>query len=296
MLKYSIKDIEQLCGIKAHTIRIWEQRYNLVKSYRTETNIRYYTNNELKSFLRISLLNRNGLKISKIATMQQEEISENINNLQTNKDNKYQKSINQLIIAMVDLDEVKFNGIITEFNEINGFEYCILNLILPFLKTVGNLWFNNSLSVAYEHFISNIIRKKMLYSIQKLDANVSFGKKVLLFTRQKEIHELSLIMCDYFFKRRGYKTYFIGANTPYESVKEMVEFLKPDIALTVFTVNMNKKVSNNEFIRQMSKDFGKTKLMFCGNLNITESFKYYKNIYTFESFDSLIEHLNIKSK
>jgi len=243
---YSIKDIETLCDIKAHTIRIWEQRYNVVKAQRTETNIRYYTDNQLKTFLHISLLNKNGFKISKIAKMNESEIILNLNKLQEENLQSKEICISKLCEAMIDLDETKIDTILDNCLKNNTFEHTILKIIIPFLNKVGKLWFTGSISIGYEHYISNIIRKKIISEINKINTPVSNHKgKVILYTKEKEYHELSLIMCDYLYKVNNFKTYYIGSNTPAKSLKIIAKDINPNIITTVFTVNSGKKNYKN---------------------------------------------------
>jgi len=288
---YSIKDIENLCDIKAHTIRIWEQRYNVVQAQRTNTNIRYYNDNQLKTFLHISLLNKNGYKISKIAKMDDAEIISNLNKLQEENTDCNDFSISKLCEAMIDLDEFKLDSIINDYIKNHDFEYTILKILIPFLSKVGKLWFTGSISIGYEHFISNFIRKKIISEINKLNFNnINHKGKVILYTKEKEHHELTLIMSDYLYRKNGFKTFYIGANTPFNSLKIIAKDISPDILTTVFTVNSSKK-NNNDYIREMSKEFPNVKLIFCGKINITESFKYYKNVYTFYHFNEIIEFI-----
>jgi len=161
---YSIKDLEHLTGIKAHTIRIWEQRYDILSPKRTDTNIRYYDSTDLKHMLNIALLNNNGYKISKIAKMSQEEVFEAV--LQTiDKNNNYSDQINALTVAMIDLNEAQFEKIMSTNILQIGFEDTMLNIIYPFLTKIGFLWQIDSINPAQEHFMTNLIRQKLIVAI-----------------------------------------------------------------------------------------------------------------------------------
>ena len=164
MAYYSIKDLEKLSGIKAHTLRIWEKRYNLVEPKRTETNIRYYDDEDLKKVLNVALLNRNGLKISHIAGLKTEEINSKISDL--SKGNQDSESvIDNLVISMIELDEKKFEKILSRTIMQAGFEETILYTIYPFFQKIGLLWQTGAINPAQEHFISNLVRQKLIVAI-----------------------------------------------------------------------------------------------------------------------------------
>ena len=172
MAVYSIKDLEKLCGIKAHTIRIWEQRYGLIKPKRTKTNIRYYMDADLKLLLNIALLNRNGTKISKIASMSEMEIAEKVATI-SEIDFEGGAQLDALTLSMIEMDEVKFDRILTTNIRQLGFEKTMLEVIYPFLDKLSLLWLTGSINPAQENFISNLIRQKIIVAID----NESFSVK-----------------------------------------------------------------------------------------------------------------------
>src|SRR4028119_2082894 len=160
MSVYSIKDLEHLSGIKAHTLRIWEQRYNIIRPKRTDTNIRYYDDTDLKLVLNISLLKEHGFKISEIARMTMEDMSQEVLSL-TDKNLRYSDQIQALTLSMIDLDEERFEKIMSTNALQVGFEQTMINIVYPFLIKIGVLWQTGAISPAQEHFISNLIRQKL---------------------------------------------------------------------------------------------------------------------------------------
>src|SRR5688572_1728818 len=180
MGKYSIKELEKLSGIKAHTIRIWEKRHRLIEPQRTNTNIRFYSDDDLKKIINVSVLNNNGLKISKIAGMSGDEMHRKIMELTTTK-SEATIHIDQLVIAMVELDEEKFERILAGLTLRFGFEQTVVDVIYPFLEKIGVLWQTHHITPAQEHFISNLIRQKVIVAIDSLPIPPKTKKSVMLF-------------------------------------------------------------------------------------------------------------------
>src|SRR5215831_6791661 len=161
MNAFTIKDLENLSGIKAHTIRVWEQRYSFLKPKRTETNIRYYTNDELKTVLNIALLNKYGYKISQIDKMSEREVREKIISLD-NTDAQQERLINELVKNMVDLEPDRFEDVLDHYIRARGIDKAISYLIFPFLDKIGILWLADNINPAQEHLVTNIIRQKLI--------------------------------------------------------------------------------------------------------------------------------------
>lgn len=205
MSVYSIRDLEQLSGIKAHTLRIWEQRYNIVSPKRTDSNIRYYDDVDLKLILNISLLKDHGFKISHIAEMSEAEMKGEIIKI-TSKSNSSSEQVQALTLAMIELDEERFDKIISTNVLQLGFERTMMQIIYPFLVRVGVLWQTGAIHPAQEHFISNLIRQKLIVAIdgQVVKHNPN-AKKFLLFLPEGELHELSLLFANYLVKSRNHK-------------------------------------------------------------------------------------------
>ncbi len=202
MNAFTIKDLENLTGIKAHTIRIWEQRYTFLKPHRTDTNIRYYNNHELKKILNIALLNKYGYKISHIDRMSEDEIKDKIITL-ANSQAQQERMINEMIQQMVDLDLESFEDSLDEYIVSRGIEKTINQIIFPFMERIGVLWITDHINPAQEHLVSNIIRQKLIVGTEGINTHLRINKCVLLFLPEGEFHELGLLFIQYLLKSRG---------------------------------------------------------------------------------------------
>lgn len=260
---YSIRDLETLTGIKAHTIRIWEKRYNIVHPSRTSTNIRYYCDSELKKLLNISILLKHGFKISHLAAMSPEEIGEKILTI------SYQPTdtgtqIQNLISAMIRLDDFKFEKIIASSTMSLGFEETILKIIYPFLEQIGVLWLTGNINPAQEHFVSNILRQKLLVAIDShSERPKENAKRFLLFLPENELHELGLLFYSYLVKKSGNKILYLGQSVPFEDIEAVSEVKEPDALITAFV----SSVSYDElaaYIQKLSDQFQGKKIFVAG--------------------------------
>lgn len=224
---FTIKDLENLTGIKAHTIRIWEQRYGFLNPQRTETNIRYYSNTELKTVLNIALLNKYGYKISHIDRMTPVEMKEKILSL-TQAQAQQERIVNDLIHCMVDLRMEDFETVLDNFILAKGIERTITQIIFPFLERIGILWLTNHVNPAQEHLVTNIIRHKIISGIETVHSHVFVNKTCVLFLPEGEHHELGLLFMYFLMKTRGVKVLYLGANVPLKDVEYVVNLKKPD--------------------------------------------------------------------
>ena len=231
MAIYSIRDLEKLTGIKAHTIRIWEQRYGLVTPARTDTNIRYYTDENLRHLFNVALLNKNGLKISKLAQMTPEEIAAKGAAIAQNNPNP-NSQIDALTLAMIDLNEAAFEQVFVEYVGIHKFESAMLELVYPFLDKLRLLWLTNSISPAHEKFVGQIIRRKLMCAVDqavpKPDSPV-----FLLYSPEGEMQELTLLFIQYLLRSRGMRVAYLGANVAVGDLKDACHALKPDYVFTI---------------------------------------------------------------
>lgn len=239
MNAFTIKDLENLTGIKAHTIRIWEQRYGFLKPQRTSTNIRYYSNDELKSILNIALLNKYGYKISHIDRMQPEEIRDRILSLGDPKAVQ-ERIINELVQEMVNMDMERFEVIISNYISARGIERTVTQILFPFLEKIGILWQTGHINPAQEHLVTNIVRQKLILAIETTVLKVSSDKTFLLFLPEGEHHELGLMYMHYLLKSRGIRTIYLGANVPVEDLVYLVGIKKPDILFVHLTATCEK--------------------------------------------------------
>ncbi len=261
--RYSIKDLERLSNIKAHTLRIWEQRYGMLTPQRTDTNIRFYTDTELRYILNVSLLNQNGYKISKISLLTTEEIEREVKRI-TNSKSDHESQINALVIAMIDLNEVSFNKIFNDSIMRLGFEETVIQIIFPYLEKIGNLWITGSIRPLHEHFISNLIRQKFIVNIEAHPKQIKPNAKIfLLFTPENEIHELALLFKYYLLKSRNHDVIYIGLNIPIYDLVSVFNHQQPDFLVSCFTVNPKGDVLKN-YLNVLSKNFKKSKIIISG--------------------------------
>lgn len=262
MGKYSIKELETLSGIKAHTIRIWEKRHRLIEPQRTSTNIRYYSDDDLKKIINVSVLNANGIKISKIAGMSADDIKQKILELSERK-SESAVHIDQLVIAMVELDEEKFekilSGIILRF----GFEATIIDVIYPFLEKIGILWQTHHISPAQEHFISNLIRQKLIVAIDALPIAPKTAKRAMLFLPENELHEIALLFSHYRIRKAGWRTYYLGQAVPFGDLKSTYSVHQPHMLITAMTSSVPKR-SVELYIDQLATEFKESTILISG--------------------------------
>lgn len=277
MAKYSIKDLEHLSGIKAHTLRIWEQRYNLINPKRTDTNIRFYDQEDLKLVLNVSLLKENNHKISKIANMSREEMTEAVL-LVTEKTTSHADQVYALTLSMIDLDEQRFEKIISSNTLKHGFERTMLNIIYPFLSKIGIMWITDSINPAQEHFISHLIRQKVIVAIDgqypSADANAT---KYMMFLPENELHELSLLFANFLVRARNSKSIYLGQNMPFRDLNVAYDLYKPDYLLTIIT-SRDSKISPQDYLNNLSEKFPDTKILVSGSQVIGQDLDLNENI------------------
>lgn len=278
MNAFTIKDLENLSGIKAHTIRIWEQRYNFLKPQRTGTNIRYYSNEELKTVLNIALLNKFGYKISHINKMGSAEVQEKLVAL-TQNTAQQERLINEMINFMVDLDIDMFEELIDEHVISRGIDKTITQIIFPFLEKIGILWITNHINPAQEHLVTNIIRQKIIVGIESAYAPVANSKSILLFLPEGEFHELGLLYMYYLLKSKGIRILYLGANVPLKDVEFVAEIKKPDYLYTHLT-SVAANFNFDKFLNLVQTRLQNFQLIVSGQLTQT----YKKKVPPFINF------------
>ena len=263
MSNYSIRDLEQLSGIKAHTLRIWEQRYNVIQPKRTDTNIRLYDDQDLKLVLNISLLKDHGHKISEISKLSLEEMSQIVMAISDQK-LSYPDQIHALTISMIDLEEERFEKIISTNFLQNGFENTMTHIIYPFLNRIGTLWVTGSIGPAQEHFISNLIRQKIIVAIDgqviKYSPN---SKKFILYLPEGELHEMGLLFASYIIRSRHHKVIYLGQTHPFNELIFAYDVHKPDYIFSAIT----SAPANDEiqpYVDRLSQQFPDAKILLTG--------------------------------
>lgn len=287
--RFSIKDLEQFSGIKAHTLRIWEKRYDMLNPNRTKTNIRWYSSDDLKRLLNIALLYHHDHKISKIAALTDKELADKVAEIAQNTSD-YSIFVDGLVMAMIEMDEQRFEKIFSSGLIKLGFEDTIAKVVYPFLIKIGFMWQMGSSNPAQEHFVSNLIRQKIIAAIDGQVVPMDRSpKKAILFLPDGEMHELGLLVLNYMMRARGLNTYYLGQSVPMEDLRRACEIKKPDYLVSVFTSPMPKL---KEFVRLLSQHFPHTKIILSGKQILSANLKLPSQFYLLPSFDQLNKHLS----
>ena len=294
-VNFSIKDLENLSGIKAHTIRIWEKRYNLLEPNRTDTNIRTYNTTSLQKLLNIAYLNNNGFKVSKIADLAEDEISLKVKEIiaESNKDSF---AINAFKMAMINFDQSLFDKTYNDLLEELTFEDIFYSVFLPLLNEIGLLWQTNTITPVHEHFISVLIKQKLLLSTEKLVnlENTSDSRTFVLFLPDNEIHDIGLLFVNYLLKSKGYHTIFLGPSVPTANLYELYEFFDNITFISYFTI-----FPEEDAIETYIKDFNelllnenKSYLYLLGNktINLNPS-QLPEKVKVFKSIKNLVKEM-----
>lgn len=263
MGRYSIKDIELLTGIKAHTIRIWEQRYNIPLPKRTDTNIRFYDDDDLKLLLNFSLLNQNGHKISEIIKLNPREISDLAVTYSLQID-KHQVIIQTLITAMISLDEISFERTMSTCILQLGLENTMMDVVFPFLGAIGVMWQTGTIHPANEHFITNLIRQKLIVALEGQPIrSETAGKKFLLFLPETELHELGLLFANFMIRKSGNHSVYLGQNVPLLDVEKVGVLYKPDFIIVSMTTTYSVEFAV-KMLADLKEKFQSTRLLVTG--------------------------------
>jgi DNA-binding transcriptional MerR regulator len=288
---YTIRELENLSGIKAHTIRIWEKRYGLISPQRTSTNIRTYRDTELKKLLNISILNRNGLKISKIAQLSSDEILSRINQY-THDITSTESQIENLTLAMIDLDERRFEQVLARAVIKFGFEEAVIRVLYPFFVRIGLMWQTDSINITQEHFISNLVRQKFFSAIDNLEmVDKPESKRFIFFLPDGELHEIGLLFYCYLARKREYKTLYLGQSLPLKDLSDIAKTFPYDYIVTSITASLNKKGAA-DYIRLLSERFSDKILFISGARVMDFSQEIPKNVKLISSPQSFLDEID----
>lgn len=292
MAKYSIRDLEKLSGIKAHTIRIWEQRYNIIEPKRTATNIRFYTDDDLQYILNVAFLNRNGQRISKISKMSRVEISIKVTSIsQESLENNNQQQA--LTIAMIELSEEKFEQTINQSIGKEGFIKTVSGLIVPFLEKLSLLWLTGSIGNLHEQFINNLIRQKIAVYTNSLpipDPDVASQKpRVLLFEPTGDDQEVMLSIINFLFRSKGCKTMYLGRGISLKDITLAESIFEPNCFLTILS-DSSPKNNPQDFLNKLCKQFPEIQVLVTSKSGI-KSHLLPENVAVLEDFSEFLEFL-----
>ncbi|APG65514.1 MerR family transcriptional regulator [Tenacibaculum todarodis] len=290
---FTIKDLENISGIKAHTIRIWEKRYNLLVPERTDTNIRYYSSDNLQKLLNVVLLNNNNFKISKIALMSNDTIKVKARELAFNKAVN-DEALNSLKLSMFQFDKILFNNTYSVLLHKKTFREVFKEVFIPFLDQIGLLWQTDTLLPAHEHFISNLISQKIQINIEKLDYTITKSKTTyVLFLPENEIHELGLMYLNYELALRGFSTIYLGQSLPVDNLSYFIKNETEVCFVTSLTVKpFDDKVLS--YFMSIDEKITGTKhrlIAFGRKTTLVEGSKFNSNISLYSSLTELLSSL-----
>ena len=257
---YSIKQLEQLSQVKAHTIRIWEKRYALLRPRRSSTNIRSYSDDDLRRLLNVALLSSTGLKISRIAKLSAREIDARVLELGIGPA-AHLHEVDALVLAMTDFDEERFERILAHAVIRLGFGQTMHQLLLPFLDRVGVLWQGGAIRPGQEHFVSNLIRQKLITAIDALVPPArAVRKKLVMFLPEGESHELGLLFAHYLARQAGHRVIYLGQNVPMPDLLTLVKHHLPDALVTAFLTTVHADDVRAE-LKRLNKELPGTTIM-----------------------------------
>lgn len=235
---FGIRDLENLSGIKAHTIRIWEKRYGLLEPERTASNIRTYSLKSLQKLLNIALLYNHGIKISRIARIPEADIPAQVRDLVARNSAKSQ-AINAFKLAMINFDQSLFQKTFATLEKDQSFREIFWDVFIPLLEELGLLWQTDSIGPAHEHFVTHLIKQKILLSTEKVqnETPVTQDRVFVLFLPENEIHEIGLLFANYELACRGYRTIYLGQTIPLESLTDLNKYFEEPYFVSYFTVS-----------------------------------------------------------
>jgi methanogenic corrinoid protein MtbC1 len=290
MNAFTIRDLENLSGIKAHTIRIWELRYSFLKPKRSNTNIRYYDSEELKKLLNVALLNRYGYKISHISKMDQHTVSDKILSL-TSTEAQQERIINELLHGMIDLDTEEFESILDKYIRENGIDNTINNLIFPFMQRIGILWLTDHVRIAQEHLVSNVIRQKLIMGIENTRAaHKQAERTILLFLPEGEHHELGILYVYYLLRTSGVKVIYLGADVPVSELEYVCKAKSPTFLFTHLT-SLPPRFNMENYLNTLQKHLAHCTIVMSGRVIQQYSKKIPPNVRFKKSLEEVMAEL-----
>lgn len=283
---YSIKDLETLAGIKAHTIRIWEKRYKLLEPERTDTNIRLYNDDDLRRILNVSMLVNNGYKISKVAKWEESAIREvvlKITELKTSESDY----VERLLILMLSFDNIGFVKLASEIITKLGLEDAVQKVFFSLFERIGTYWQIGTIFPAQEHFVTSVFRQKLIAEIDKLEITNSKNSTILFFLPENEMHEMSLLYYSYLAQKYGYNVIYLGQFVPFDDLVKVQTKISIDYVFTAF-INAISKEDLENYLVELKNAFQHQKIFVTGwqiqmynpelprNVKIVKEYKEFK--------------------
>lgn len=289
MDRFSITQLSRYSGIKAHTIRIWEQRYRALTPHRSEGNTRYYDGNHLRRLLNIVSLMDEDRKISELGGLSDPElfalVEEKVKPATGNKQST-DYYVSQLIAAGMTYDNLHFEKTFSSCMRRYSMVEVYKNIIYPLLVRVGLMWSGDNMPPANEHFITNMLRQKLFASIDTLPPPNTDASKWLLFLQEDEFHELGILLAHYLVRASGNEVIYLGCHVPFESVISAFNSASPDYALT-FIVLRDEPSIFQEYFKKISRAFKGKQIYVAGDERIGSQLKFDNNISWLTSVDDL---------
>ena len=293
MATYSIKDLERISNQKAHTIRIWEQRYGLLEPQRTETNIRLYDDQQLKKLLNVCTLMNRGMKISHISKLDKQQMSTEIDKIiaqSFQSDKHVEVIIDQALIAIATYDQILFDELFSNSVSRFGLVKTYIKIIYPLLVRTGLMWIKDDLLPAQEHFLSNLIKQKLFAAIDTLPQPENPDQTWVLFLNESEDHEIGLLFANYLIRYYGKKVIFLGQRVPYEDLSNVVANCKPTHIYSFFVRNQYSE-ELSLLIKNLRSDFNKSQVLISGGGAEVQQAAQENNVIQVNTIDSLLEIL-----
>jgi MerR family transcriptional regulator, light-induced transcriptional regulator len=288
-MSFTIKELEALSGIKAHTIRIWEQRYHFLKPSRTDTNIRRYSNDELKALLTVALLNKYGYKISRIDAMSHEERKKAVMELPV-QEAFNERLVNKMVGYMIDMRNIDFEKLLNDHINQYGIEKTITEIIFFFLEKVGILWHTNHIMPVQEHIVSNIVRQKILSAIDTLPLVHKQEAVFLLFLPEDEFHEMGLLYVYYLLRKRKLPVIYLGTSVPLKDIQYLFENRTPDY-LYVHLTAFPRKHDLPKYLSTLAQKFSRTKILLSGSAIQDYKKPVASNVVKFQSLQEVTSYI-----
>lgn len=289
MGKYSINELERLSGIKAHTLRIWEKRYKLMVPSRTTTNIRFYSDSDLKKIMNVRMLNECGVKISHIANLTPEQLHAKVLEM-VDKTSEFELHINQVIVCMINMNEEEFNSLISKLALKYGLERTLTQVIYPFMDRIGILWQTSNITPAQEHFMSLLIRQKLIVAIDALPPPARNATRFLLFLPEGELHEISLLFAYYMVKKEGCRVCYLGQSVPYSDLTSVIRGFEPEYLLTMMLTE-RRAADVQQFVDTLSGDFPDLTILAAGSAIIGKAIRFPRNFHILSHPDEIKKYL-----
>lgn len=289
MTLYSIKDMEHLSGIKAHTIRIWEKRYGLLDPDRTDTNIRSYSDRDVRRILNVAMLVKSGYKISTVSLFDEQKLQSEVIRINRNSIDP-DKNIDQLLFLTVNLDSFGFEKLMNLIISQNGFRKTIEHVIFPFFERIGILWQAGSIFTAHEHFVSNLIRNRFIRETGNFESNET-SKSVLFFLRENEWHELSLLYFNFLAAQAGLRCVYLGQSLPFEDLANLLTASKYDFVCTSF-IHAIEKPEIERYLANLSLVFNQDKILIAGRQVAIHKPKLPSNVVVIRNSNDFIRRIS----